>query len=337
VRSGRLAVAVVLLCAPLVPACHGDGTGPDREPHPLQLSAQAHVDSATFAATGTFELELVPYDDTGARYVEETWQIGLLLGRPASAALAGGEHRVVAPDTVPSASAVLVDDSGSMLGSDPQRNRAAAAQLFWQTVLPARSDNLVALLDFGRGDVAPSPGFGRTRLLQTFTTRQALLDANLTSLEAVAGGGTHLYQSGGEVARWMDSTLAPATHTRSLVLLTDGQPGDTLYRERFFTAAAEARLRVYAVGLGAAADPQSAAARLVQELATRTGGVYGAASSPDELASILSVLASAAGDSRLLVEARLTPIPPSGTPVEGSATVAGAPGTATAPWTFTVP
>jgi uncharacterized protein YegL len=334
-RPIRLTAVVVSLCGAIGLAC-GDGTGPER-PHSLQLSAVARVDTNTFPFDGLFDLELVPYDDTGTRYIIDAWQIGVTLGSPDSISLSVSDQRLDAPDTVPTAAAILIDDSGSMLGSDPDRERAGAAQLFWQAVLAARVGNLVALLDFGRGDVPATAGFRDTRLIQTFTSEAATLDVQATSIQAASGGGTHLYRSGTEVARWVDSTVPTTGYKRSMVVMTDGKPGDTEFQDPFFTAVAEAKVRVFAVGLGVAADPTSAAVQVVKELAKRTGGVYAAASSPKDLKSILSVLASASSDSRLFVRVHLSPIPPTGTPVEGTVSISGMRGTAQATWSFVVP
>jgi uncharacterized protein YegL len=334
-HPSRLTAAVVSLCGAIGLGC-GDGTGPDR-PHPLQLSAVARVDTNTFPTDGRFDLELVPYDDTGARYITDAWQVGVTLGSPESISLTVGDPRIDPPDTLPSASAILIDDSGSMLGSDPDRKRADAAQLFWQAVLPARVGNLVALLDFGRGDVPATLGFRDTRLIQDFTSEAAELDAQAASIQAASGGGTHLYRSGTEVARWIDSTIPTPGYNRSMVVLTDGKPGDTEFHDAFFVAVADAKVRVFAVGLGVAADPASAAGQVVKELAKRTGGVYAAASSPKDLTHILSVLASASSDSRLLIRVQLSPIPPKGTPVDGLASISGARGTADASWSLVAP
>ena len=334
-HSTRLTAVVVSLCGAIGLGC-GDGTGPDR-PHPLQLSVVASVDSLSFSSDGRFELELVPYDDTGSRYIEDPWDIGVTLASPTTVSLTIGDQRIVPPDSQPTTSAILIDDSGSMQGSDPDRKRADAAQLFWRAVLPARAGNLVALLDFGRGDVPASPGFHRTQLLQPFTPERTLLDAQVASIQAVPGGGTHLYESGTEVARWIDSTVPTGDYTRSMVIMTDGKPSDSTFHDPFFTAAGNAKVRVFAVGLGVAADPVSAAAQVVKELAKRTGGVYAAASSPDDLARILTVLASTSRDSHLLVVVQLTPVPPAGTPVDGVASVSGMRGTAEASWSFVAP
>jgi hypothetical protein len=335
-HSSRLTALVVSLCGAIGLACSDGGTGPN-QPHPLQLSAAVRLDTATFASDGRFDLELVPYDDTGTRYIDDPWQIGATLGSPPSVTLKVGDQMIAPPDTLRSATAILIDDSGSMRGSDPDRKRADAAQLFWQAVLPARAGNLVALVDFGRGDVPPTPGFDQTRLLQGFTSEGALLDAQLASIQAAPGGSTRLYRSGAEVARWIDSTVPPGEYTRNMVILTDGAPSDTAFHDVFFTVVADAKVRVFAVGVGGAADPTNAAAQVVQELAKRTGGVYAAASSPNELTRILSVLASTSSDSHLLLAVKLSPVPPEGTPVEGTVSISGARGTATASWSFVVP
>jgi hypothetical protein len=222
--------------------------------------------------------------------------------------------------------------------SDPDRQRASAAQLFWGDILAARPASVVALLDFGRGDTAPTPGFDRTFLLAGFTSDQEALDAVLDQIQAVPGGSTPLYSAASEVIAWMDTTT-PSSAQRTLVVITDGEPSDNPFADSLFAIAAGQKVRIFAVGVGAAAenDPATAAATLVRELASRTGGIYGAAESPAELETILKTIAKSASPSRLLLHLRLDPAPASGTGIGGTVTVTGERGSATADWSFVAP
>jgi hypothetical protein len=320
----------------LVTAC-GDSGAPLTEPE-LNLAARVIVDSASFRVGGDFVLDLVPSDRDGNVFVQDAWSISTTLEAPGSASLAMIFSRVEPADTQPVASAILIDDSGSMSSSDPDRQRATAAQLFWRDILRARTGNMVALLDFGRGNTEPTPGFSHTNILAGFTTDEAVLDAGLQQVQSVPGGGTPLYRSALEVVAWIDTMTAP-TFQRTLVIITDGNPGDLPSKDALFASAAREQVRIFAVGMADAAqqDPPTTGATLVKELASRTGGIYASADNPLELQGILRTLAEAASPERLQVHLRLSPAPVPGTPVTGAVTVVGGRGSATASWTFVAP
>lgn len=318
----------------------GDGGGPSDPPEPLHLSVAVRVDSATFRSAGEFELDLVPSDRSGTTYLADTWTITTALSTPTSVTASTLEQRLEPADMQPVAAAVLIDDSGSMRFSDPDRNRALSAQLFWRAILPSRPGNVVALLDFGRGSVQPSSGFERTNLLAGFTSDAAVLDVALDQVQAVPGGATPLYQSGLEVVKWIDSTT-PRTYQRTLVIITDGAPTDQEVAQVLYEEAVGYGVRVFAVGLGAAAEgepPGEAALRLV-ELASRTGGIYGAADAPSELRAVLQTLARSASPDRLLVRMRLEPTVTleRGVAIGGTVRLRGVRGEVSATWSFTAP
>jgi hypothetical protein len=109
--------------------------------------------------------------------------------------------------------------------------------------------------------------------------------------------------------------------------------------QQLYDVALASGVRVFAVGIGAAAqeDPPSDAALRLQELASRTGGIYGAAGAPEELQPVLQSLAQSASPDRLLLHLRLEPVPAPGTVISGTVTVAGMRGSASANWSFTPP
>jgi hypothetical protein len=316
----------------------GDGSGPSGDPDPLHLAVIVRTDSASFRANGDFALDLVPSDESGKSYIAEPWTINSSLSAPTSISASTVSTGLEPADSAPVAGAILIDDSGSMRFSDPDRMRAAAAELFWSSVLPGRDGNQIALLDFGRGDAVPSPGFERTTLLVGFTSDVEALHAAVAGVQSVPGGATPLYQSGLEVVRWMDSVTPPGAQ-RILVVITDGAPTDSSATQALYSAAQEFGVRVFAVGVGAAAQtsPPSDAARLLQDLAGHTGGIYAAADPPDELQPVLRTLAQSASPERLLAYLKLTPIPDPGTTVSGTVSVTGARGTASATWSFVAP
>src|SRR2546421_1093076 len=326
---------VTALTAAGLHACRGDCCGPDRA---LSLFVGVRVDSAAFRSRGEFALDLVPGDQTGQALVTDVWTISATLVSPIAGSLPLTTQRVEPPDTQLTAAAIDIDDSPSMNNTDPQRVRAGAAQLFWQTLLGADVRNECALLDFGG---PASPGFLRTRLLQAYTSAGSELDAQLASIQPL-NGSTPLYHSALEVVRWTDTALTQAQYGRYVVIVTDGQPSDTSYRDSLFAAAKTSAVRFFAIGVGPASDQgaktQPGAVAAVRELATRTGGIYVGVISAAQLMPALRSLAREPTSEKLLaVFATPRPVPARGQVVSGRVTVTGQGGTTTANWAFVAP
>ncbi|HEV2669458.1 MAG TPA: vWA domain-containing protein [Gemmatimonadales bacterium] len=335
--SRRSAYTLAYALAPaILQGCHRDCCGPDH--NALSLYVGVHVDSAVFRTRGEFALELVPADQTGETFVTDAWTISATLVSPSAGRLPLITQRIEPADTQLTAAAIDIDDSPSVAFSDSQRVRASAAQLFWRTLLGAEPRNQCALLDFGG---PPSPGFELTRLLQTYTSAGSQLDAQLPSIQPL-DGSTPLYHSALEVLRWTDTTLTQTGYGRYLVIITDGQPSDTLYRDSLFAAANGGAVRFFAVGVGPASDqgtkPHAAAVAAVRELATRTGGIYVGVTNAAQLLPALQTLAREPTGEKLLADfAAPAPFPARGQVVSGRVTVTGQHGTATANWAFVAP
>jgi hypothetical protein len=338
IRLSLVSPAVVASSLLLLSGC-SDGGGPSDPPPDLNLAVVVRVDSATFRSEGEFELDLVPFDRSGNTFLRDDWTITPVVTDPTTVEFSVAGTGLQPADTQPVATAVLIDDSGSMRFSDPERLRAIAAQRFWEEVLPSRAGNMVALLDFGRGDAVPTPGFDRTALLAGFTEDASVLAAALPQVQAVPGGATPLYKSGLEVVRWIDSTI-PSTHQRTLLVITDGAPSDPEgVAQILYDEARAHNVRVFAVGVGSAGevDPPSESAQRLLELAVQTGGIYGAGEPPTRLEPILQTLAQSTSPERLTVRIRLSPAPSRDTPVNGTVGLEGVRGAISAPWTFVAP
>ena len=332
-RLGRHCYALTAAC--LVAAGCGDSGGPGSEPDPLQLAVGVIVDSATFRSQGSLALNLVPSDRSGQTFLHDNWATSVGLLTPSVSTVSKLTEAVEPADSTPVAAAILLDDSGSMRFSDPDRQRAAAAQLFWTAVLPARAGNVAALLDFGRGGAVPAPGFERTSLLAGFSSDVSVLNAALDGVQAVPGGATPLYLSATEVMLWMDSVVSSPAQ-RVLVVITDGEPSDQAFADSLFAVARALQVRVFAVGVGSAAkqDPLTSAAILAGQLAASTGGIYAAAEPAEELKVVLQTLAVSTSPERLLVRLHIDPTPARGEQVSGTVTISGPRGSATAYWSF---
>jgi Mg-chelatase subunit ChlD len=215
--------------------------------------------------------------------------------------------------------------------------RSAAAKLFWEAVLPVRTTNRVAFLDFGAGRTT---GFTESRLLVPFTSNAASLDSAL--LRVVASGGTPLYESLRESARWIDTTLSGANDNRVMLLLSDGQPNSRTNRDSALAIATRANITVHTVGLGPASDlattgRDTSAIGAIREIADRTGGVYAAATDASALGPIFTNIARATSRGQLVTTFAISPVPASGTRVSGTVTVTSGGATQTANWTFIAP
>jgi Ca-activated chloride channel family protein len=336
--SIRRMISLLTLVA-LAAGCR-DSAGPD-DPEIAALTVSGvRVDATRFRADGSFELGLLALDDDGRSILSERaeaeaaiTQIGSGSGAGYSIAFRG--ISALAPSDDPISAAILLDDSGSMASNDPSTLRADAAALFWTTVLGSDSRNQAALLDFGAGGTA---GFGNTRLLQRWTRNTGLLEDGLAAVGDY--GGTPLYESIRETVVWVDSTAAPSSN-RVMLVLTDGLPNSFTSRSAALAAAQNARITIHTVGLGPASDagsfPDGAAVAAVREIAERTGGVYSSATDADALAPIFEVLAQVSSEGQLIGAFSVSPVPASGTRVQGTVTVRSGGRSSSATWSFVAP
>jgi Ca-activated chloride channel homolog len=342
-RITSLALGVALVAA----AC-GDSSGPSDAPIAALTVSGVSMNSDAFRANGQFSLGLLATDATGQSILSNNATVTATLtnvqqgiaayyaaGQSANYTLTTGSTQAQSPITNPTYAAILLDDSGSMSWNDPQRLRADAAKLFWEAVIPARSTNHVALLDFGAGSTT---GFTATRLLQDWTRDQSALEDKLPMI--VNSGGTPLYTSLRETSEWMQATTASATN-RVMLMLSDGVPGDGSQRLSAIAAAQAANVTVHTVGLGEAADISSAAnanaVETVREIAERTGGVYSAATNAAALGPIFNTLATVSSQGQLVTAFQISPVPPTGTRVSGTVSVTIGGQTQTANWSFIAP
>lgn len=331
--------AVLLAVMAFGAACKSDCCSPGNF---LSLFVGVRMDSVTFRSGGHLILELVPTDQLGQTFVSDTWDIANSLTRPTSVLTIDDTSWVQPADPRPVAAAILIDDSGSMFDNDPERRRAAAAQLFWAEFLAANPNNVAAVTDFGWPRDSATDGFVRTRILHDFSADRTSLDAAAESIQAIKGGGSRLYESALEVTRWMAASV-PLDYKRILVVVTDGFPTatDSIFRDDLFAETAATDTRILAVGIGPASDQSTisvdSAVAVVQELATVTGGVYSGTTSTTQLLPVLTALANVSTNNQLLLLLTLDPVPPAGAQLEGTVTISGERGTASARWSAIAP
>ena len=336
----RYRSVVLLSGAGLLLAACSDSTGSSLPPIQSLSVSGVKVNSVTFGNNGQFGLGLLATSDAGDAILSTAVRVSAQV-----TSVSGGSASTYTISTVGTASdnpqngatqaTILMDNSGSMSSSDPSKLRSAAAKLFWDAVLPVRATNRVAFLDFGAGG---SAGFSNTRMLVPFTSSAARLDSALARV--AASGGTPLYESLRETARWIDTT-AGSSDNRTMLLLSDGQPNSRINRDSAIAMATRANITVHTVGLGPASElaarPDTAAVSAIREIADRTGGVYAAATDASALGPIFTNIARASSRGQLVTTFAISPVPPSGTRVSGTVTVTSGGTSQTANWTFVAP
>lgn len=332
--------SLLLLATAVLAAC-SDSTSSETPPIQSLSVSGVQLNSATFASNGRFGLGLLATSNAGNAILSPGVRISaqvtsLSVGNPSGSTISTVSTQASNPQSAATQATILMDNSGSMSGTDPSRLRATAAKLFWDAVLPVRPSNRVAFLDFGAGSTG---GFTNTRILVPFTSSAARLDSALSRV--TASGGTPLYESLRETARWVDSTTA-ITDNRVMLLLSDGQPNSRTNRDSALAIATRANITVHTVGLGPASDlsatgRDTAAIGAIREIATRTGGVYAAATDASALGPIFTSIAQASSRGQLVTTFAISPVPASGTRVGGTVTVTSGGTSQTASWTFVVP
>lgn len=338
----RMALPMLALASGFLAAC-SDSTKPAETP-PIQSLAVSgvRVTAATFASTGRFGLGLIATAEDGAAILSNAVRITaqvttLSVGNPAQSTATTVGTASSTPQSGATQATILMDNSGSMSFTDPTRLRSAAAKLFWEAVLPVRATNRVAFLDFGAG---ATPGFASSRLLVPFTTSAARLDSARSRV--TEAGGTPLYESLRETARWVDSSTSGSGDNRVMLLLSDGQPNSRTNRDSALAIATRANITVHTVGLGPASDltatgRDTSAVSAIREIADRTGGVYAAATDASALGPIFTNIARASSRGQLVTTFAISPVPASGTRVSGTVTVVSGGTSQTANWTFIAP
>jgi hypothetical protein len=307
-------------------------------PQNLKLFVAVRLDP-DFEDNREFTLELVPTDAAGNSLINSAWTITSTFFRPQGTTGQFLSQQVQVGDGKAFAAVIDIDESSSVGQSDPQRLRATASQIFWNTVLNDQS-NQVALADFGV--TTPTAPFRDTRLLQPLTADKAALDAKLPEIRVFNGTSSPLYNSALEISRWLVANTDAATTKRAVVLMSDGLPNDQPeQRDSLLEEAKAAGVRLYTVGLGPASDrggaTDPAAVAVMRRLSNETGGLYAGAPTAEDLATVLQAFANSTQQGPLLARFKLDQRPPEGYTVGGVVKLAGSAGTVEAPWSFVAP
>lgn len=184
----------------------------------------------------------------------------------ASTLIAGGPAR-------PYASALLLDQSGSITESDPTGARLFSAKAFLDGL---QGQDQALLAAFADGAYARLPGVPLTVYGPFRDATQAnSYFGTIDSLAALVGGGTPLYDSIDAVRQqWLGTASMPAGSGQAVVVFTDGvdtscagQEACRVRREQTILGARQDQVRLFTVGLSRGVDIAA-----LGELANGTGG-----------------------------------------------------------------
>ena len=172
------------------------------------------------------------------------------------------------------ATALVIDNSGSMDGNDPDAVRADAAVSYVNTAVPGDRIGVVGFEDsaYDIADVAALPA-----------GRDTLVDAIRAGVHA--GGGTDIGSGVASACQMLQASGLPAK--RAAILMTDGDGGYTDEASCFTSHG----WRIFTIGLGPGVNSD-----LLTQIAEQTGGTFQPVPAPFELqCTFQQVRALAAG------------------------------------------
>lgn len=296
------------------------------------------VTSALYVS-GELGLTTVPTDAQGEAVLDNKLKIAIRITSPAEVASEVGQTECTVPDQNKKSISVgvILDDSGSMSGSDPDKLRKKATVSFLDTL---GAEDKVLLTDYGttgnnlRDLLCANnavPGESCSPPKPVFTADKAAL---VKATEKITdSGGTPLYESCVQMIPLVDSVKDAR---RGVLLLSDGSPNSKVQRDACHNAAKVAQIPVFTVGLGPAAEGAKTvsqdAVKVLRELASETGGSYASANDPAQLDNLFRNMGTALARGSCKTTARITDaatkIQP-GTKVTGEVTIGtnGAKGT----------
>lgn len=281
-------------------------------------------------ANGALGLTTVPKDATANEAVLASGlKVQVTITSPTPMTVEVNATECTPPDDKAKATAVgvILDDSGSMSGNDPELRRKTATISFLNTLGPADSvlltdygmsadDTLRDLLCVSRGGADCSPPKA------TFSSDKPALIKATDQIDA--SGGTPLYESCVQMIPLIDTVK---DKRRAMLLLSDGEPNEKTQRDACHNAAKAAQIPVYTVGLGPAAegDPNASdeAVKVLRELSTDTNGGYASANDPTQLDKLFqnmgTALAQGSCRTTATVKGAASIVP--GTKIEGEVTI----------------
>ncbi len=212
---------------------------------------------------------------------------------------------------------VLVDGSGSMAGSDPDRLRVTAVDMLAAEMSECSEHWSQSLFEF-----TTEASAGRLRFSRKLADFGSDAQAMTSAADALdADGGTPLWDAAHEImgdfkdaADEHESSLSEkelaaligeggeAEYARTIVVISDGADTDsTKTVERVITSAQNKNIRVHSIGVGPASDAnlinlQPRAVQDLRKLSAETDGYYGYVDSIDDLPKHAKAIASSMCD-----------------------------------------
>lgn len=306
-------------------AAHADPNGEIVEVTVVGTSA-----TSTFRADGSMGITMLPMNAAHEVVLAANLAVGVTFSAPSGLQVVVAKTDCTGPSAGVDSSAIgiIIDDSNSMVESDPKMQRKSAVVSFIKTL---GAKDTAVLTDYG----TTGPGLRDLTCFDhaagqfcadptpTFTADKAKLVAATANITE-GPFGTPLYESCEEMVGIVD---AVRDRRRGILLLSDGQPTSMSKRSACHDAAKVAGIPVFTVGLGPAAeaDPNAdpAAVKVLRELASETGGSYASANNPAQLDRLFSNVGTALahGSCRTTLKVKsATPIA-EGTTLTGEITV----------------
>lgn len=206
---------------------------------------------------------------------------------------------------------LVLDASGSMKDTDPNKKRAEAAKTFVSRIA---STDQTAIANFGAGGKAP---YTELNVHQAFTTDKTLLNTAIDKA-TLASGDTPLWKSTTEAVDLLSKTSG---QNKIALVLTDGKANtsDKDLLNGAIAAAQKANVKLFMVGLAANSIDEAD----MQKAAQMTSGLY---SKVSDAASLNDLFNKAFNQSQafgcLQVVFKLKgAVPPTGTEIKGTLTI----------------
>jgi hypothetical protein len=283
--------------------------------------------ASTFKADGSLGITILPKDAAHALVFGASLKATVTFASPTGLVVDGIQTSCsAAAATDAAAIGVIIDDSLSMVDSDPQKVRKTATVSFINSL---GAKDKAALTDYGNDPACrdltcsdAKTGAYCADPTPTFTSdKAALIAATDQIIEGPAG--TPLYESCETMVRYVNGVDG----RHGMLLLSDGQPTSMDRRAACLTAAKSANIPVFTVGVGPAAeaDPKTdtKAVSVLRELASETGGAYASANDPKQLDSLFANMGTALTQGHCTTSLRVRAPAPiaAGTTLTGEITV----------------
>lgn len=205
--------------------------------------------------------------------------------------------------------ALVLDASGSMDSTDPDKKRNEAAKLFVSRI---SSKDQVAVANFGSDS---KPPYDDLNVYQEFTSDKTLLDKAIDDA-TLADGGTPLWEATTES---VDLLSKASGNNKIALVLTDGNANRDTALDSTIAAAQKANVKLFMVGLAANSIDEAD----MQKAAQMTSGLY---SKVSDAASLNDLFNKAFNQSQafgcLQVVFKLKgAVPAAGTEIKGTLTI----------------